>query len=54
MAIGREHMPMARALPFCLFLSPAGKFIHGTAGRRTAETFRADLEKVIQSGIHQT
>jgi hypothetical protein len=45
MAIGRDHMPWARALPFVLYLNSAGQFVHGTAGALTKEAFKADLEK---------
>jgi hypothetical protein len=45
MALGREHMPWARALPFVLYLNSSGQFVHGTAGALTKEAFKADLEK---------
>jgi hypothetical protein len=48
MAIGREHMPYARALPFCLYLNSEGTFVHGTAGAVTKEGFKADLEQAIK------
>jgi len=48
MAIGREHMPYARTLPFCLYLDSDGEFVHGTAGGVTVESFRADLEQVLK------
>jgi hypothetical protein len=49
MAIGRDHMPHARTLPFCLYLDSDGKFIHGTAGGVSKEGFRADLEQALQA-----
>ncbi|MFN0121037.1 MAG: hypothetical protein ACKV2V_11095 [Blastocatellia bacterium] len=47
MAIGREHLPYARTLPFLLFLNSNGTFVHGHAGGTSAHGFRADLEKAI-------
>jgi hypothetical protein len=49
MAIGREHLPHARTLPFCLYLNSEGSFVHGTAGGVSKEKFKADLEQALRS-----
>jgi len=48
MAIGREHLPHAPTLPFCLYLNSEGKFVHGTAGAVSKEGFKADLEQALK------
>jgi hypothetical protein len=48
MAIGREHMPSARMLPFCMYLDADGTFLHGTDGALTAWGFQSDLEAALE------
>ena len=47
--ITRTHMPAARALPFCLYLDPDGRFVHGSAGGLDVYSLREALERTLRS-----
>lgn len=45
-ALGIAHMSGARMLPFIMFTDENGRFLHGTEGGASVESFLADLERV--------
>ena len=47
MTLGRDSMPYARMLPFCLCVDGDGRFLAGTDGALTADQFRELLARAV-------
>ena len=50
MTLGRDSMPYARMLPFCLCVDGDGRFLAGTDGALTADQFRELLARAVAKG----